>query len=160
MRARDPGRDMRGAWGLCWYSKECEWGCACESRKCRACVFSLTNFNRLKKMTVLVFYVCPGRVTHGWCERQSPACGSRCSQPCEHRVCVPASLRYMLSLTGNLGHESCSCLRQRGTKSHPGLPLCQPGIQRARRRNPQVLGSTQGCSTGNAGTTVICTVPI
>lgn len=54
---------------------------------------------------------------------------------------------------------------------HPRLQVHQPGIQRPRRRNPQVLESTQGSylitslSTvtsvlGNAGTTGVCTVLI
>lgn len=45
----------------------CEWGCACESGKGRAHVWSLVNFScsQSEKTALPAFYVSPGKVTHG-----------------------------------------------------------------------------------------------
>lgn len=79
MSARDPGRDMIEAGGLRWHPRDPQMGMCLRIEDMKACAFSLVSISQSGEMTVPVFHLSPGRVTHGGVKGSAPR-GSPCSQ--------------------------------------------------------------------------------
>lgn len=155
---------MREAGGLYWYSRDLRMGVKLANPgSVGVSVFTRELQFPSVREDDCTRVLCQSWQGYSWVLLTAVPClWHLCSQPCKHRVCVCVCVSVCVSVCPCV----CTCVPeicakpqyqvslerwklqspQRGMERHPGLQVHQPGIQRTRRRNAQVLGSIQGSS--------------